>query len=218
MAMATAQSQRKEEASGLKASPKRDAILKAATRVFLDVGYGAASMDTIAREAGVSKQTIYSHFGAKEVLYGAIIRDKCDQLMAPVMAPMTDTGPTGDTPETALMGIAVQFLRLVLAEENMANFRSIVAESGRFPELADAFYLAGPKLAVENLSGYLTALDGHGLLKVEDAPASARLFFAMLRGDLYMRRLLRIAAEPSRAEMEKAARQAVQVFLKAHAG
>ena len=66
---------------------KRDAILEAAARVFFESGYAAASMDEIAREAGVSKQTVYSHFGAKEALFGAFIRDNCERLLEPILAP-----------------------------------------------------------------------------------------------------------------------------------
>ena len=62
---------------------KREAILEAATRVFFESGYADASMDEIAREAGVSKQTVYSHFGAKEALFGAFIRDNCVKIPHP---------------------------------------------------------------------------------------------------------------------------------------
>ena len=56
-------------------SAKRQVIVRAATQVFLESGYGTASMDTIAAVAGVSKQTVYSHFGAKDALFEAIIED-----------------------------------------------------------------------------------------------------------------------------------------------
>lgn len=200
-----------------KASPKRDAILKAATGVFLRSGYGAAGMDAIAKEAGVSKQTIYSHFGAKDALFGAIIRDKCSRLTSSLTAPATADNRQGDDPEKILLGVAGQFVKLVMAEESLATFRVVVAESARFPELAKAFYQSGPKQATENLAAYLTGLDSRGILRVADPPGSARLFFAMLRGDLYLRRLLGITAGPAPGEAEKASRQAVKVFIDAHA-
>ncbi|OHC75817.1 MAG: hypothetical protein A3G18_12735 [Rhodospirillales bacterium RIFCSPLOWO2_12_FULL_58_28] len=200
-----------------KASPKRDAILKAATRVFLESGYGAAGMDAIAREAGVAKQTIYSHFGAKDALFGAIIRDKCGRLMPAVTTTAAADKLHGDDHEEVLLGIAGQFLELVMAEESLATFRVVIAESARFPELAEAFYRSGPKQAAENLAVYLADLDGSGILGVADPLGSARLFFAMLRGDLYLRRLLGMAAATAPGEMEAAARQAVKAFLAAHA-
>jgi len=192
---------------------KRQAIVAAATRVFLSAGFGAASMDAIAAEAGVSKQTVYSHFGAKDALFEAILEDKCRGLMRPVRLPAV---PGGD-PAKTLGDLARRFIATVFTPANMALFRVVIAESARFPELAAAFYRAGPAAAVDDLAGYLTGLDRDGILAIGDATASARLFFAMLRGDIYIRRLLDLKPAPSAAEMEAVAEQAVAAFLAAHA-
>ncbi len=195
------------------APSKRDAIIEAATRVFLDCGYGAASMDGIAAAAQVSKQTIYSHFEGKEALFGAIIREKCDQLLGTISQPAT----RGAEPKAALRGVGRRFLNLVLPEEGMALFRAVVAESGRFPELAEAFYSSGPRLAVANLAAYLGDLHGKGRLTVDEPVRSARLFFSLLRGDLYMRRLLALDPAPPAEEIDRVVDEAVSVFLIAHA-
>ncbi len=201
------------ESAAQPAPSKRDAIIEAATRVFLDCGYGAASMDGIAGAAGVSKQTIYSHFEGKDALFGAIIQEKCDQLLGAISQPAS----AGADPRTALTGIGRRFLNLVLPEEGMALFRAVVAESGRFPELAEAFYNTGPRLAVANLAAYLGDMHGNGTLMVDEPVRSARLFFAMLRGDLYMRRLLALDPEPAKEEIDRVVDEAVSVFLGAHA-
>lgn len=192
---------------------KRHAIVEAAARVFLTAGYGPASMDAIAAEAGVSKQTVYSHFGAKDALFEAIVEDKCQGLMGPVRLPAVTDG----NPAKTLGDLARRFVAAVLTSPNMALFRVVVAESARFPELAEAFYRAGPAAAVDNLAGYLIELDRKGNLVIRDAKASARLFFAMLRGDIYIRRLLDLKPEPSAAEKEALVGQAVAAFLAAHA-
>ena len=188
-------------------------IVEAATRVFLDFGYGAASMDAIAAEAGVSKQTVYSHFGAKEALFEAIIEDKCDQLLAPVF----EAFRPGQDHARALNEVARRFLSVILAPPSTALFRVIVAESVRFPELANAFYRAGPQTAVDNLAGYLKELNKAGVIATNDPVASARQFFALLRGDLYMRRLLDLAPEPTAEEVAAVAGEAVSAFLAIHA-
>lgn len=192
---------------------KRQAIIEAAARVFLDQGFGAASMDTIAAEAGVSKQTVYSHFGAKEALFEAIVQDKCIELMAPVSFPSA----SDQDHEQTLREVARRFVVTVLADPNTALFRVVIAESGRFPELARAFYGAGPATAVEDLAGFLAELERTGVLSIADAKASARLFFAMLRGDLYVRRLLGLAAEPGPEEVDAVVSVAVTAFLAAYA-
>ncbi len=194
-------------------SEKVQAILHAGARVFLQSGYGSASMDAIATEANVSKQTVYSHFGAKDALFEAIIENKCAELLRPAFESLA---PTKD-PALNLKAVASRFIAVILASSSTALFRVIVAESGRFPELAEAFYRAGPETAVKNLAGYLKELDNAGALSIEDATASAQQFFALLRGDLYMRRLLDLAPEPTEKEIKAVVDQAVSAFMIIHA-
>ncbi|NQU60840.1 MAG: TetR/AcrR family transcriptional regulator [Rhodospirillales bacterium] len=189
--------------------PKCQAIVCAAAKVFLNLGFGAASMDSIAEEAKVSKQTVYSHFGSKEALFEAILENKCDELLAPVTRPLV---PGPDYAET-LNEVARRFLGAVLAPPSTALFRVIVGESGRFPELAQAFYRAGPETAVKSLAEYLLELDKAGLLSIPDPKASAQRFFSLLRGDFYMRRLLDLAPQPTPKENEAVAADAVSAFL-----
>jgi len=194
-------------------SEKVQAILHAGARVFLQSGYGSASMDAIATEANVSKQTVYSHFGAKDALFEAIIENKCAELLRPAFESLA---PTKD-PALNLKAVASRFIAVILASSSTALFRVIVAESGRFPELAEAFYRAGPETAVKNLAGYLKEQDNAGALSIQDATASAQQFFALLRGDLYMRRLLDLAPEPTEKEIKAVVDQAVSAFMIIHA-
>jgi TetR/AcrR family transcriptional regulator, mexJK operon transcriptional repressor len=213
MAKATTAKLSEATANGEAPTGKREAIVEAAARMFLTAGYGPASMDAIAADAGVSKQTVYSHFGAKDALFEAIVEDKCRDLMGPVRLPAVTDGD----PAKTLGDLGHRFVATVFASPNMALFRVVIAESARFPELAEAFYRAGPAAAADNLAGYLTEFDRKGILAIRDAKASARLFFAMLRGDIYIRRLLDLKPEPSAADKEALVAQAVAAFLAAHA-
>jgi len=194
-------------------SEKAQAILQAGARVFLQSGYGSASMDAIATEANVSKQTVYSYFGAKEVLFEAIIESKCADLSRPVFESLD---PRKD-PASDLKKFANRFINVILASSSTALFRVIVAESGRFPELAEAFYRAGPQTAVKNLAVYLKQLDRQGALSISDATGSAQQFFALLRGDLYLRRLLDLAPELTDKEVKAVVDKAVSAFMIIHA-
>jgi len=195
---------------------KRVKIRDAAAKLFLRFGYGGVSMDAIAAEAGVSKQTVYSHFGTKDALFGAIIQDKCDELLKPLRSIKIKPQAKSSDPEIVLSGIAENFFSLVLSAEGVSHFRAVVAESARFPELAEAFYRSGPAIAVENLAGYLERMHTEGVLHVDDPVGSARLFFGMLRGDTYLRRVLGIGGEPGEAERKRLVAQAVRVFIAAH--
>ncbi len=192
---------------------KRDSIRDAAARLFLKRGYGGVSMDAIACEAGVCKQTVYSHFGGKDALFGAIIHDKCREFLKPLRAAGSDSN--GD-PKTVLTGIGNNFFSLVLSDEGLNNFRAVVTESDRFPELAEAFYNAGPAAAVENLAGYLERKNTEGILKIKDPATAASLFFGLLRGDVYLKRVLGLAPEPEPAERDRLVAEAVRVFIAAY--
>lgn len=191
---------------------KREAIVCAAAQVFMASGYGAASMDQIATEAGVSKQTVYSHFGAKDALFEEIVSCKCEELMgADGMRVAQDADP-----DVVLFESAKKFLNVVLNDHSITLYRVILSECGRFPELAQAFYRAGPKVATERLAGYLDKMNEQGKLKIADPKPAAGLFFAMLRGDLYLQRILALREMPGEDEIEACARNASEAFMRAH--
>src|SRR5271157_6368560 len=62
-------------------SPKHQLVLDAAATLFMAHGYGAISMDAIARAAGVSKATLYAHFSSKDLLFATIVREACREGM-----------------------------------------------------------------------------------------------------------------------------------------
>ncbi len=192
---------------------KRDAIIEGATEVFLANGYGAASMAQIACAAGVSKQTVYAHFGGKDALFEAIIERKC----AAFMLPMTSQCLAGEPVIVVLRRTAENFIQTVFSVESMTLYRTIVAECARFPELAAAFYRSGPRVAADTLAAYLREFDQRGELRVADPKSSAELFFSMLRGDLYLRRLLEVTPSPTSKETAEALARVVEVFLAVHA-
>lgn len=192
--------------------PKREVILGAATRAFLDLGYGAASMDTIARAAGVSKQTIYSHFGGKAALFEAIILERCDSLLE-TLPPVADNQ---SDPEATLRAVASRLLELMLTPEFVARFRVVMAESGRFPELAEVYYRSGPERATTRLADYLARLHRQGRLGVPDPYLAASQFFGMIWGGLFLRHVLGVGVPPKSEDIERHVRTAVRGFLVAH--
>jgi len=180
--------------------------------VFLARGYGSASMDAIAKQAGVSKQTVYAHFGGKAALFGAIVQARSDSIADMIPRP---GAPVGD-PGEALEAIARRFLTIVLSPEAVARFRVVMAESGRFPELARVFYDSGPKRATLALAEFLGRLDESGVLRVPDSQLAAGQFFAMVRGDLFLRNLLGLRQPTDAADVDAVVRHAVGNFIAVH--
>lgn len=191
---------------------KCQSIIAGAAEVFLRHGYGNASMEAIALEAKVSKQTIYAYFEGKDALFEAIVREKCDEILFPTTFGHEPSEPL----ETVLQRVAESFLLRVLSRDNMRLFRIIVSECGRFPELADAFYRSGPRLGADQLARFLDMARQSGELKLDDPRESAEAFFSLLRGDFYMRRLLGIERAFDDELTIEHARKVVALFMRAH--
>jgi len=194
-------------------SPKAQQILHAAAEIFMEQGYGAASMDAIARAAGVSKATLYAHFSGKEELFAAIVGCECRRHTETLSAPDIDQSDVRAT----LTQIGRNFLDLLLSPRALAIYRIVVAEAPRFPELGRAYYASGPAVVLDRLAAYLHGVATRGLLAVPDPRRAAEQFVGMLRGPLHLRRLLGIAGEPPTDDIDRAVKSAVDVFLRAHA-
>jgi AcrR family transcriptional regulator len=155
-------------------------ILRAARRAFLANGFGAVSMDSIAREAGVSKATIYAHFGSKEELFGAVVADVAEQRFGGFSALELDPLDI----EASLGTIARRFLDLVLSPEAVAVNRIIIGEVTRFPVLGEVFWQSGPERNRNQIEGFLRRAAAAGSLIVDDPRLAAEQFASLVRGEI----------------------------------
>ena len=115
---------------------KHRQILDGARRVFLASGFDAASMNEIARVAGVSKGTLYVYFDSKEALFVALVRhDKREQ----VEQLCQFTTSHADL-RTALLDTGLRLMTAMLEPDRIAQYRTVIAVSARFPEIGQAFY------------------------------------------------------------------------------
>jgi TetR/AcrR family transcriptional regulator, mexJK operon transcriptional repressor len=193
-------------------SPKRQLVLDAATSLFMAQGYGAVSMDAIARAAGVSKATLYAYFSSKDRLFATIIGEACRQNIA-----TTNFLPGGETDvQAGLITFAGNTLRFLLEERSLAIHRVVVSESLRFPELGRAFYDNGPGVFRRVFGDWLAEQTAAGRLAVPDPALAADQFIGLLRGGLYLRATLGLTP-PSEAEIDDALASAVAAFVRAYA-
>jgi AcrR family transcriptional regulator len=107
-------------------------ILDAALTVFSARGFAAAKLDDVAKEAGVSKGTLYLYFKSKEALFEAMA---LEMMRMPVLAQLETIAKA----ETATEGLRqlIQFMAKMLADPRRSALpKLIIAESAGFPELA----------------------------------------------------------------------------------
>jgi TetR/AcrR family transcriptional regulator, mexJK operon transcriptional repressor len=192
---------------------KAESILAAAKRGFLAAGFGAVSMDAIAREAGASKATVYAHFGSKEELFGAVIGRECEQYFSHFSAGELDPSDV----RASLTALGRRFLELVLSPDAIALHRIILGEVTRFPGLGEVFWRAGPERQRVQIEAFMQSAVASGTLSVPDTRLAAEQFVSLVRGDFQLRQLLRLEAEAGKAEIHLAAEGAVDTFLRAFA-
>lgn len=190
--------------------PKRDAILQAGARAFMEQGFESANMDEVARLAGVSKATIYSHFDGKQDLFGAIITGRCQ-----AMIPAIEAAVLGDQPPAeALRIIGRQFLDLLMSKGPLSLYRVVLSEAARFPALGRTFYRSGPDKVAAALADYLARQHKAGALDVPAPRVSAEQFFGMVLGQIHVRLLLGITeTAPGPEERSRIVELAVRTFL-----
>lgn len=189
---------------------RRKRLVAAAEHVFVEMGYGAASMDGIARCAGMSKKTIYQVFETKQDLFVAVIDSRRNELAA-----MIEGEGSNDSrkPEDVLRQFLRQIARFVLAPRQAALYRLAVAESQRAPELANAFYREGSTKVCSPLTEWLAAQHQRDILHVPDPTSAAKMLFSMAVAELQMRLLIGECREPDEAAIDERVDYAVRVFL-----
>jgi AcrR family transcriptional regulator len=190
---------------------KAETILAAAERAFLAAGFGAVTMDAIAREAGVSKATVYAHFHGKEELFGAVVAHLTERRFHGFSVEALDPHDIAES----LTTIAARFLDLVLSPEAIALNRIIIGEVTRFPVLGQVFWAAGPERTREQIEAFLRRAADSGSLAVSDARLGAEQFIALARGEIHLRSLLRLEDPGDPAALAAAVASTVATFRRA---
>lgn len=158
---------------------KRAAILEAAKQIFTAQGFEGSSMDQIAAAAGVSKLTVYSHFGDKESLFAEAVRSHCETRL-----PTALFEPAPGTPlRERLLDIARAFYAMISSREAVAGHRMLCTPQLAGSPLSRMFWEAGPQRVHEAFAALLQRRVAAGELEIEDPARAAGQFFALLKGE-----------------------------------
>ena len=187
---------------------KREAILQGAEAAFLKDGFGGASMDQVAALAGVSKMTVYRHFGSKEELFAGVITDLCQFIVAEDLDAIF-----AQEPQHALRAFARKMTDIVFEPDTAELHRIVIAESRRFPKLGQLFYETGPQACIDALEAFFIRNKGNTSLKVEDPRRSAEEFLELLRGYSHLKMLLGIETKPTKHDVDVRIESAVRHIL-----
>ncbi|UNK50986.1 TetR/AcrR family transcriptional regulator [Lysobacter sp. S4-A87] len=190
---------------------KRAAILEAAKRMFTQLGYDGSSMDQIAAEAGVSKLTVYSHFGDKDALFAAAIEAHCEQSLPSSLFEPSPATPLRDR----LLTIARAFYAMISAPEAVAGHRMLCTPQVANSALPKLFWEAGPMRVQGDFATLLERRIGAGELEIADVPRAAGQFFALIKGEPHAC-LVFGGPGPTADELEAHLAASVDLFLRAY--
>ena len=192
------------------AEHKRALIVRAATELFLELGYDRASLARIAEGAGVSKVTLFKQFPTKAALFDAIVTESwagTDGLELP---------PAGDL-DRGLTAIGQRYAELLTRPEMTDLFRIVIAELPRFPELANAQFAQGKMPYFDSVRRYLEAEREAGTAAIADAELATTQFLGMVSNYLFWPRLLVPGWSVGRARADEVVADAVRTMIARYA-
>ncbi|MFC7933541.1 TetR/AcrR family transcriptional regulator [Streptomyces cinereoruber] len=194
---------------------KHQAILDAATAVFLDKGYAGTSMDDIAKLAAVSKQTVYKHFADKEKLFAEIVLATTDRLDTAIDL-LADVPTDAAGLEENLTRLARQFLDTLTHPRVIQLRRLIIANADVFPDLGTEWYEKGFERGLARLASTFQRLADEGLLRIDDALLAANHFSGLLLWIPVNRAMFTGRSQHTEADLDRYAAAGTRVFLAAH--
>ncbi len=195
----------------LKRDARREAILDVAQEVFLQEGFSAASMSSIAARLGGSKGTLYNYFKSKDELFESYVRRHC----AWQSEAMFSLFPEEADIRGALRAIGVRYLKIVLSDFNLLNLRLIVAQSERSPQIGRAFYESGPLNGAARLAEFLSQATARGELCPCDPMVAAHQLIGLCQNRLMKARMCNAVPEPGDTEIRLEVDQSVETFMAA---
>jgi AcrR family transcriptional regulator len=188
----------------------RAIILDAARQEFAASGFAATNMEAVARRAGVSTKTLYRLIPNKGSLFEAMVTDRMDRFVSIVRL----RGCEGRDIESALREALLACAELILDGEVIDLQRMILADSDKFPEIAETFYRSAMRRTVTTLANWLRRQQERGLLSLDDADAAAGMLLGMLAFEPQRAVMFGHKTPPERGELELRAQACAAMFLR----
>ncbi len=193
-------------------SAKRRQIVEGARAVFLAHGFDAASMNDIARAAGVSKGTLYVYFKHKEELFEAIVEQECDAQAEGIF----DLDSNDRDVAGVLKRLGVAYVKFLCRPEKASAIRTVIAIADRMPEIGRKFYESGPARGMSLIAAYLKAQIDAGVLAIDDIEIAAIQLMESFQANLFKPMVFNFAPSPSEQQIERVVAIAVSAFLAAY--
>lgn len=192
---------------------KRAAILDAAKRLFVLQGFAGVSMDQIAAEAGVSKLTVYSHFGDKDGLFAEAVRAHCELGMPTRLFEPDPAVPLRER----LTDIGEAFFAMIMTPEAIAGHRILCSPQVTGSQMPAVFWEAGPQRVQNGFTALLERRIAAGELEIDDPVRAAGQFFTLLKGEPHAQAVFGYCCSARHDTAQEHVASVVELFLRAYA-
>jgi AcrR family transcriptional regulator len=190
---------------------KRRQILDGARKVFMDLGFDGASMNEIARSAGVSKGTLYVYFADKYRLFEAILEaEELEQRQSTF-----NFDPTRDA-ETMLREFGRVYIQLLCRPGGGSSIRTVMAIAERMPDVGNRFYVNVLAKTIDHLADYLRAHVRPNDLAIDDCGLAAAQFMQLCQATLFLPFVFQVTPSPSPERIAQVVDSATRMFLAAY--
>ena len=188
---------------------KFDQVLEGARKIFLRDGFGGASVDDIAREAGVSKATLYAYFPDKRLLFMEVVKLECRR-----QTEAAEAAFDGDISARTMLTIGAERIAAFhMSEFGQRMFRIVVGEGERFPGLAQEFYQYGPGLIHDRLVHRMRCYVDVGQLAISDLDLAADQFAQLCKATIHEKLIFGMARGITESDVRRSVSGAVEMFL-----
>jgi len=197
--------------AGDEESSKRRQILDGARRLFMELGFDAASMGEIAKAAGVSKGTLYVYFSDKNALFEAIVEE-----VGSVHTASTLDLDADEDLVAALNRFGMAYINMLCQPQGGSAVRTVMAIAERKPEIGKRYYGFIVSGWISKLAAYLEAQTHAGRLAIEDFELAATQFMLSCQATLFLPFLFQAKPAPSRERMAVVVQSAIRMFRAAY--
>lgn len=188
---------------------KYDQVLAGAREVFMRDGFEGASVDDIARAAGVSKATLYSYFADKRLLFMEVASAEC-RTQADHFDSVVNSA---NGPREVLEEECKRMMDLMLSDFGVNVFRICVAESDRFPELSRQFMESGPHVWRAKMIDYLRGAVSRGELAIDNLDLAADQLAELCKACLHQQAVFHGADTVSEDQKTTVREEAIKTFM-----
>jgi TetR/AcrR family transcriptional repressor of mexJK operon len=190
---------------------KLQAILDAASALFLERGIAATTMESVAERASVSKMTVYGHFGDKPTLLSAVF----ERNIKAIRLPDLEVGSDPSSSLARLTEFGERLVSFLTRAEIVRTARVMAACADENPRLAAAFYAAGPGTMLKKVADFLKSLTERGIFSIDDPELAAEQLIVSWLGMSHLRQNLGVAGPPSAGAIARRVRYATDAMLRA---